>query len=133
MALPTVFETGIKQIPVIPGTKPYPSKKKSTYSSEHIETQRFPASVRNSAAMYIGGVDAYGLWTITKELLDNGADEFMAGRNDSVFLHFDADGSYWVWDNGHGIPQGLKTFKLNLNGKEVVQKMPTMQAVFGEL
>jgi DNA gyrase/topoisomerase IV subunit B len=106
---------------------------KTSYNSEHIETQRFPHNVRASAAMYIGGVDAYGRWTITKELLDNGADEFMAGRNDAVFLHFDEDGSYWVWDNGHGIPQGTKTFKLNLNGKDTVQKMPTMQAVFGEL
>ncbi|BAG41779.1 type IIA topoisomerase [Ralstonia phage phiRSL1] len=109
------------------------TKKQTKYDSTSIETQRFPHNVRASPAMYIGGVDAYGLWTVTKELLDNGADEFMAQRNDAVFLHFDADGSYWVWDHGHGIPQGVKTFKLNLNGKVVTQKMPTMQAVFGEL
>lgn len=109
------------------------AKKETTYDSSSIETQRFPHNVRNNPGMYLGGVDAYGLWTSTKELLDNGADEFMAGRNDLIHLFGDKDGSYWVWDNGHGIPQGIKKTTININGEEIVQKMPTMQAVFGEL
>ncbi len=109
------------------------SKKPANYTSADIDTQRFPESVRANASMYIGGVDAYGRWTTTKELLDNGADEFMAGRNSEITLYLEKDGSYWVWDSGHGIPQGVKKFSLNVNGKKVPQEMPTMQAVFGEL
>lgn len=109
------------------------AKEVAKYDSTSIETQRFPHNVRANAAMYIGGVDAYGMWTCVKELLDNGADEFMAGRNDSITLYLDKDGSYWVWDQGHGIPQGIKKHVLNINGEEIIQKMPTMQAVFGEL
>jgi DNA gyrase/topoisomerase IV subunit B len=83
--------------------------------------------------MYLGGVDASGVWLCSRELLDNGLDEHLAGRNDSVHLHVDSDGSYWVTDNGNGVPQGVKKFTTTVNGKEVANSMPTMQAVFGEM
>jgi len=83
--------------------------------------------------MYLGGVDASGVWLCSRELLDNGLDEHLAGRNDGVHLHVDTDGSYWVTDNGQGVPQGTKKFTTVVNGKEVPNTMPTMQAVFGEM
>lgn len=103
------------------------------YDSSSIETLRYPASVRRNPAMYIGGTDSYGIFVCLRELLDNAADEYLANRNNSVGVLVDKDGSYWVQDNGSGIPQGIKKFEANVNGKTVVNKMPTMQAVFGEL
>src|ERR1700757_3121064 len=107
--------------------------KKNSYTSDHIETLRFPEAIRLNPSMYLGSVDAAGVWLCCRELLDNGLDEHLAGRNDAVHLHVDSDGSYWVTDNGHGVPQGVKKYVTNLNGKEVKHSIPTMQAVFGEL
>src|SRR5580698_3262332 len=123
----TVFETGIKQIPVIPGTKPFPGKKPNSYTSKNIETLRFPENVRTNASMYLGSVDAAGVWLAVGELLDNYIDEAMAKRATSGWLHIDKDGSYWVLDNGKGVPQGIKTFTLHINDKDVTAKIPTMQ------
>jgi DNA gyrase subunit B len=78
-------------------------------------------------------VDAAGVWLTARELLDNALDEHLAHRNDAVMLHVDKDGSYWVLDRGHGVPQGVKKFSVHVNGKDIETKMPTMQAVFGEL
>jgi DNA gyrase subunit B len=60
-------------------------------------------------------------------------DEHLAGRNNAVHLHVDADGSYWVTDNGHGIPQGVKKWEATTGSGDKIFTMSTMQAVFGEL
>lgn len=106
---------------------------KSKYDSDSIETLRFPDTIRRNPAMYIGGTDEYGVFVCVRETLDNSADEFLAGRNTSVGLVMDKDGSFWVQDAGSGIPQGTKKFDVEVNGKTVTSTMPTMQAVFGEL
>lgn len=89
--------------------------------------------IRKNPSMYIGGTDAHGLFVILRELADNGVDEYHAGRNKSVAIKVDSDGTYWVMDSGAGIPQGMKIQEIEVNGKMVKSKMPTMQAVFGEL
>lgn len=104
-----------------------------SYTSENIQTLRFPESVRVSPGVYIGAVDSDGYWLILREGLDNGLDEFLAGRNKGVALVEDKDGSFWIYDQGAGIPQGTKSFAVNINGKQIESKMPTMQAVFSEL
>lgn len=104
-----------------------------SYTSENIQTLRFPDSVRVSPGVYIGAVDSDGYWLILREGLDNGLDEFLAGRNKGVALVEDKDGSFWIYDQGAGIPQGTKSFTVNINGKQIESKMPTMQAVFSEL
>lgn len=106
---------------------------KNNYTSDSIQTLKFPDSVRNNPSMYIGGTDDHGLFVILREPADNAVDEFLAGRNKHVQIAIDTDGSYWVLDEGGGIPQGIKKTKVTINGKEIVSKMPTMQAVFGEL
>ena len=106
---------------------------KPKYNSDSIETLRFPDNVRRNPSMYIGGTDAHGLFVILRELADNAVDEYLAGRNKFVAIKVDADGSYWVQDGGSGIPQGHKVVEVNVNGKAIKSKMPTMQAVFGEL
>lgn len=103
------------------------------YDSNSIETLRFPESIRRSPSMYIGGTDEHGLFVILRENADNAVDEYLAGRNKFVAISVEADGSYWVQDGGAGIPQGIKTYEVNVNGKLIKSKTPTMQAVFGEL
>lgn len=103
------------------------------YDSSNIETLRFPDAIRRNVAMYLGSSDEHGRWLIARELMDNALDECLAGRNKSVALIEAKDGTYWVLDGGNGIPQGFKTFEVNLNGKVVKNKMPTMQAIFSEL
>ena len=104
-----------------------------SYTSENIQTLHFPDNVRVSPGVYIGAVDSDGYWLILREGLDNGLDEFLAGRNSGVALVEDKDGSFWIYDQGAGIPQGTKTITVNLNGKQIKSEMPTMQAVFSEL
>ena len=106
---------------------------KTKYDSSSIDTLRFPDNIRKSPAMYLGSTDEHGRWLIARELLDNGLDEALAARNNAVALIECKDGTYWVLDNGHGIPQGVKTFDVNVNGKVIKNKMPTMQAIFSEL
>lgn len=103
------------------------------YDSSSIDTLRFPEAIRRNVSMYLGSSDEHGRWLIARELLDNGLDEALAGRNKAVALIECKDGTYWVLDNGKGIPQGFKTFTVNVNGKVIKNKMPTMQAIFSEL
>lgn len=110
------------------------TKEKGTeYGSEHIVTQSGLSGIRSNASMYMGSTGVDGVWKFVGELLDNGVDEHLAGRNKAVMLHIDSDGSYWVLDQGKGIPQGVKEVHMHVNGKDIVNKIPTMQAVFGEL
>ena len=103
------------------------------YSSSDIQTLRFPDSLRMNPGVYIGAVDSDGYWLVVRECLDNGLDEFLAGRNTGVALVEADDGSYYIYDQGFGIPQGTKTFEINVNGQMITSKMPVMQAVFSEL
>lgn len=103
------------------------------YNSDSIETLRFPDNVRKNPSMYIGGTDAHGLFVVLRECADNAVDEYLAGRNKFAAIMSDKDGSFWVQDGGSGIPQGTKVVEVNVNGKIIKSKMPTMQAVFGEL
>lgn len=103
------------------------------YDNSSIDTLRFPDNIRHNVSMYLGSSDEHGRWLIARELLDNGLDEFLAGRNKGCIFYECKDGSYWVIDYGAGIPQGIKTFDINVNGKVIKNKMPTMQAIFSEM
>ena len=107
--------------------------KTPVYDSTSIDTLRFPYDVRANPGVYLGSVDAAGVWVAVREPLDNVVDEFLAGRGSNVHLHVDADGSYWVADDATGIPQGIKKHVAHINGKDIEVKTPTMQAIFGEL
>jgi DNA gyrase subunit B len=106
---------------------------KQNYSSDDIVTLRYPEDVRSSPGVYIGGVDALGLFTVLRECADNALDEFLAGRGSSVHIYFDDDGSYWIVDDAEGVPQGVKTHTVRIDNKDVTVQTPTMQAIFGEL
>ena len=109
------------------------TKKALSYSSDSIDMLAGLDGIRNSPGVYIGDTGINGLWLLSREGLDNALDEYLAGRNNAAWFHIDSDGSYWVIDKGTGIPQGVKSVSVNVNGKAVTNKIPTMQAVFGEL
>lgn len=109
------------------------TKKTADYNSSHIQVRGGLEGVRTNASMYLGSTDASGVFLAVRELLDNALDEYLAGRNKAVRMHADKDGSYWVLDQGTGIPQGVKEVHMHVNGKDIVNKLPTMQAIFGEL
>ncbi len=111
-----------------------PKKKKAAaYNSSHIDVRSGLSGIRTNAAMYLGSVDQHGIFKAVFELMDNAADEYLAGRNKLARLHVDTDGSYWVLDQGKGVPQGVKKIEVHVNGKNIVNKVATMQAIFGEL
>lgn len=103
------------------------------YSSNSIRLLTGLDQVRAHPTMYIGSVDEAGLFLILRELLDNAVDEFSAGRASRVQVHVGKNGENWVHDDGTGVPQGTKTTVVSVDGKDVKSKIPTMQAVFGNL
>jgi DNA gyrase subunit B len=86
-------------------TKP----KKSGYDESSIRNLQFPESVRERPTLFIGPVDERGVLHILKEILDNVVDEALAGRANACSVFIGKDGSYWVADNGGGIPTGKIT------------------------
>ena len=63
--------------------------------------------IRAKPAMYIGPVDASGIFTIIREPADNAVDEARAGRNKLIHIYVNKDGSFIVLDQGVGIPVKL--------------------------
>ena len=81
------------------------STKGKDYSAKDVLVLEELDGVRARPQMYIGSVDADGLFQLLKEIADNGADEGLAGRNDFVGVHIADDGlTVTVWDRGGGIP-----------------------------
>lgn len=105
------------------------------YDSGSISVLSGLDGIRGNPTMYIGSTDEHGVFLILRELMDNAVDEFLAQRAKRlrVFLPQDKDTGYWVHDDGTGVPQGTKTLTVNLNGKDVASKMPTMHAIFGTM
>lgn len=102
------------------------------YNSDSIRMLSGLNQVREHPTMYIGDVQEHGLFLILRELLDNVVDEFGAGRATFAKAHVDQTG-YWVLDDGTGVPQGVKETVVQVNGEDVKSKLPTMQAIFGNL
>lgn len=109
--------------------------KKLTYDSSSIRVLSGLEGIRANPAMYLGSSDEQGLFLILRELMDNVVDEFLAKRATKlrVFLPQEKGAGYWVHDDGTGVPQGTKSMTVHVNGKDVISKMPTMQAIFGTM
>lgn len=70
--------------------------------------------IQAKPTLYIGELGAAGINTIVREPCDNGVDEARAGRNTLVSIFVENDGSYWIQDDGVGIPCKMhKTMKIN--------------------
>lgn len=91
------------------------------YSEKDVQVLDAVTGIRKRTTMYIGSVDAHGLFHIFKEVADNAVDEFLAGRNTAVYVSTDGV-KVTVGDDGQGIPTGIHK----------VTKRPTLETVFTE-
>ncbi len=95
------------------------------YTSQDIQVLEGMEAVRRRPGMYIGSTDQRGLHHLIFEIVDNGVDEFMAGRGERVSIHIREDGSVRVEDDGSGIPVDVHK-STGLTGVETV--MTTLHA-----
>jgi len=82
--------------------------KKSDYSAEQIQVLEGLEPVRKRPGMYIGSTGEEGLHHLVTEIVNNSMDEGIAGFADHIKLVFLKDGTCAVYDNGRGIPYGIK-------------------------
>lgn len=78
------------------------------YTAEDIQVLEGLEPVRKRPGMYIGSTDIRGLQHLVTEIVNNSMDEAIAGHSNHVKVEFFEDGSVAVYDNGRGIPYGVK-------------------------
>jgi len=84
-------------------TKAKPSTSAS-YEADAIQVLEGLEAVRRRPAMYIGSTGPRGLHHLIWEVVDNSADEAMAGYCTRIDVTLLQDGGVRVRDNGRGIP-----------------------------
>ncbi len=89
-------------------TKDTKSQLKEDYGVDQIQVLEGLEPVRKRPGMYIGSTGIEGLHHLVTEIVNNSMDEAIAGFCDHVKLEFFEDGSVAVYDNGRGIPYGIK-------------------------
>ncbi|OGC47594.1 DNA topoisomerase IV subunit B [candidate division WWE3 bacterium RIFCSPHIGHO2_01_FULL_42_13] len=80
----------------------------SSYTAEDIQVLEGLDPVRKRPGMYIGSTDLRGLQHLVTEIVNNSMDEAIAGYANHVRVEFRKDNSVVVYDNGRGIPYGIK-------------------------
>lgn len=78
------------------------------YDADQIQVLEGLEPVRVRPGMYIGSTGLEGLHHLVTEIINNSMDEALAGFATEVVLEFHKDGSVAVYDNGRGIPYGIK-------------------------
>jgi len=78
------------------------------YDAEQIQVLEGLDPVRKRPGMYIGSTGREGLHHLVTEIVNNSMDEGIAGFADHIKVIFKKDGSCAVYDNGRGIPYGIK-------------------------
>src|SRR3989344_8758076 len=74
------------------------------YGAEQIQVLEGLEPVRKRPGMYIGSTDNRGYHHLIWEIVDNSADEALAGFAKNVWVFIEANGYITVIDDGRGIP-----------------------------
>ena len=75
-----------------------------SYTAKDIQVLEGLEPVRKRPGMYIGSTDINGLHELVKEIIDNSADEALAGFAQNIWLVISKDNKISVLDDGRGIP-----------------------------
>ena len=103
------------------------TKKPANYDESSIKNLAGRDAVRAKPQMYIGATDSRGVFTILRETADNIIDEAISGHCTEGEVYISDDGSYWVLDNGRGIPVG--TIKVKDAVTSSSHNVPALQAI----
>src|SRR2546426_7249890 len=95
------------------------------YTADSIKALGGMEAVRKPPAMYIGSTGELGLHHLVYEVVDNSADEALAGYADKIEVTIHIDNSITVVDNGRGIPVD----NMEIDG----EKVPAAQVVMTKL
>lgn len=79
-----------------------------SYSTEQIQVLEGLDPVRKRPGMYIGSTDISGLHHLVTEIVNNSMDEAISGYANHIKVEFFEDNSVAIYDNGRGIPYGIK-------------------------
>lgn len=101
------------------------------YDGQDVKHLNNRDAVRAKPSMYLGEPGEACAWTVTREVTDNVVDEALNGHASLCEIVFDEDGSYWVYDDGRGMPVGLMTVKDSVSEK--AHRVPALQAITGLL
>lgn len=101
------------------------------YDGQDVKHLNNRDAVRAKPSMYLGEPGEACAWTVTREVTDNVVDEALNGHASLCEIVFDEDGSYWVYDDGRGMPVGTMTVKDSVSEK--AHKVPALQAITGLL
>ncbi len=91
-----------------PETKAKKKALDADYGADQIQVLEGLEPVRKRPGMYIGSTGREGLHHLITEIVNNSMDEAIAGIADHIKLVFYKDGSAAIYDNGRGIPFGVK-------------------------
>uniref|UniRef100_A0A7C4Y2Q6 DNA topoisomerase (ATP-hydrolyzing) n=1 Tax=candidate division WWE3 bacterium TaxID=2053526 RepID=A0A7C4Y2Q6_UNCKA len=84
------------------------NKPNAKYTADEIQVLEGLEPVRKRPGMYIGSTDINGLQHLVTEIVNNSMDEAIAGFATHIKVAFHKDGSVSIYDNGRGIPYGVK-------------------------
>lgn len=101
------------------------------YDASQLKHLSSVEGMRQKPSMYLGPLGPDMVFTTVREAADNVVDEALNGHASLCEFFVDDDGSYWVLDDGRGMPTDLMSVTDSVSNTKY--KMPGLQAITGLL